>query len=352
MDDLAHMVRDTAERLLSAHCDRTVIAESARGRWPERLWAAVENAGLPNAAVSEAAGGAGLRIEEALDLVRSAGEHAAPIPLGETIIAAWLLDRAGLPVPDGPLTFAPAAATKRLEARRDGGLLRIAATVERVPWGRNAAGLVLAVEAAPESCDLVVVGPESWSVVPGQNLAREPRDTLTIEAAVPADRVAPAPKGLDDLHALGAALRTLQIAGALTRVGERCVIYAQDRVQFGRPLAKFQAIQQSLAVLAGEIAAAGAAADIAKAAVGAGALFPGVGVAKARAGEAAGTGAAIAHQVHGAIGFTLEHDLQLSTKRLWSWRDEFGNEESWNAAFGRHLLRAGPDRIWSEITRG
>ena len=51
-----------------------------------------------------------------------------------------------------------------------------------------------------------------------------------------------------------------------------------------------------------------------------------------RVGEAAGDGAAIAHQVHGAMGFTYEHSLHHFTRRLWAWREEFGNESFWAAS--------------------
>ena len=78
-------------------------------------------------------------------------------------------------------------------------------------------------------------------------------------------------------------------------------------------------------------------------------LLP-IAAGKARCGEAAGLGAAIAHQVHGAIGFTREHNLHLLTKRLRSWRDEFGNETVWNRLLGRHMAAVGPDRYWSEFT--
>lgn len=76
-----------------------------------------------------------------------------------------------------------------------------------------------------------------------------------------------------------------------------------------------------------------------------------VAVAKARAGEAAGLVARIAHQVHGAIGFTQEHSLRLVTTRLWAWRDEDGDEAYWNAEVARRALAAGPDGLWPLITR-
>ena len=60
-------------------------------------------------------------------------------------------------------------------------------------------------------------------------------------------------------------------------------------------------------------------------------------------------GAGIAHQVFGAIGFTFEHNLQFVTRRLWSWRDEFGNEAEWNRFVGRHMAAVGGDRLWAEI---
>jgi len=128
------------------------------------------------------------------------------------------------------------------------------------------------------------------------------------------------------------------------------VRYAQDRVQFGRPIGKFQAVQQNLAVMAGQAAAAAAAADLAADAFANGmALLP-IAAGKARAGEAAGIAAAIAHQVHGAIGFTFEHDLHFYTRRLWSWRDEFGHETAWNRAIGHHMAQAGADALWPTIT--
>ncbi|KMO27369.1 hypothetical protein VQ03_30580 [Methylobacterium tarhaniae] len=79
-------------------------------------------------------------------------------------------------------------------------------------------------------------------------------------------------------------------------------------------------------------------------------LLPAVAAAKVRAGEAAGQAAAIAHQVHGAIGFTEEHRLHLYTGRLRAWRDAFGREAEWAQVLGRHLIAAGPEGLWPAIT--
>ena len=69
-----------------------------------------------------------------------------------------------------------------------------------------------------------------------------------------------------------------------------------------------------------------------------------------RTGEAAGIGAGLAHQAHGAIGFTYEHSLHFATRRLWSWRAEFGSESRWAQHLGRKVAARGADRLWTELT--
>ncbi|MGB0407600.1 MAG: acyl-CoA dehydrogenase, partial [Pseudomonadales bacterium] len=58
----------------------------------------------------------------------------------------------------------------------------------------------------------------------------------------------------------------------------------------------------------------------------------------------------IAHQVHGAMGFTHEHQLHHRTRRLWCWRDQHGHEAYWQAVLGRALCAAGADALWPELT--
>ena len=131
------------------------------------------------------------------------------------------------------------------------------------------------------------------------------------------------------------------------------VTYAQERQQFGRPISKFQAVQQNLAVLAGQTAAAVAAANL-----GIEALSRHdpdveefrVAIAKTRVGEAATLAGELAHQVHGAIGFTKEYALQLATRRLWSWREEFGSDPEWAARLGAFMCARGADALWPSLT--
>jgi acyl-CoA dehydrogenase len=150
---------------------------------------------------------------------------------------------------------------------------------------------------------------------------------------------------------MGAAIRATQMAGALQTVLDLTVAYANERVAFEKPIGKFQAIQHSLAKLAGEtaaaLAAAGSAADaIASAATFDEAIFLEVASAKIRVGEAVTAGAAIAHQVHGAIGFSREHVLHRYTQRLWAWRDDYGGETEWAVKLGQLVARNGADALW------
>jgi acyl-CoA dehydrogenase len=111
-----------------------------------------------------------------------------------------------------------------------------------------------------------------------------------------------------------------------------------EREQFGRPLVRFQAVQQQLAALAAEVTAMQVAADAAVLATEDAEADPAaraaerVAVAAAKAVTSAGAQvvASIGHQLHGALGYTHEHRLGAFTTRLWSWREEFGSEGLWH----------------------
>jgi alkylation response protein AidB-like acyl-CoA dehydrogenase len=223
-----------------------------------------------------------------------------------------------------------------------------------VPFAREVDRLAVVAQRGGEVF-VALVDRAACAIQSRDNLAGEPRDTVIFDGAMPS-AFAPAPAGLDErLLSMGAVARACQIAGALRGVLDRSVAYAGERVAFDRPLSKFQVIQHALARLAGEtaiaLAASGSAADALAsgdedADIDAGGLLLEVASAKIRAGEAAAAGAAIAHQVHGAIGFSTEHPLHLYSQRLWAWRDDFGSEAAWAVRLGRHVAAAGADALW------
>ena len=342
MNEARDMLVETAARLFQDYCTLELLKASNEGQLSPKLWSALTDAGLTKALVSERAGGAGVDLADGLVLLIEAGRFCVPAPLAETMIAGWLLDRAGLPVPEGVLTF---AAAKQDECDGEGG--RLNGKLARVAWAKDGVGIVVLVPAG-ERPVVAYVRRDDYRATPGHNLAGEPRDD--VEFASAAAETAACDFKVEDWRALGATARAAQMAGAMQRLLALSVQYAQDRVQFGRPIGKFQAVQQSLAALAGQAAAATAAAEGAIEAAGHDLNSPLIAAAKIRCGEAAGIGAAIAHQVHGAIGFTQEHSLHYSTRRLWSWRDEFGNEAEWSRALGGRAAKTGADQLWSLIT--
>ncbi len=348
---MSDQLADSAERLFAANTGKAVIRAAEDGTFPQVLWDAVTEAGFAAALLPEHAGGFGATVAEAMSLLRISAAHAAPIPLAETMLAGWLLAQAGLLAPEGVLTLAPVRKNDRLRLHRAADGWRLAGTAGRIPWARDAAAVAVLAEGA-DGPALALLHAGGFTMEHDRNLAGEPRDTIIVDTLLAPDAVAPAPPGLDAarLRAAGAVARTVQIAGALTRTLALSVQYAQTRVQFGRPIGKFQAIQHNLAILAGQSAAAIAAADMAADALANGLDPMLVGAAKARAGEAASVAAGLAHQSHGAIGFTQEYELHFLTRRLWSWRDEFGNEAEWNGVVGRAALAAGPDGLWPALT--
>jgi acyl-CoA dehydrogenase len=75
-------------------------------------------------------------------------------------------------------------------------------------------------------------------------------------------------------------------------------------------------------------------------------VFLEAAAAKIRCAEAAEKGGGIAHQVHGAIGFTIEHILHRYSLRALAWRDDFGSESYWAVELGKLVCNRGADELW------
>lgn len=339
MNELQTILSDSVNRLLSDHATKQVIQSAEEGVWPQALWGELIGNGLTRVLVPEAQEGAGATWADAYVVLKAAGEHAAPLPLAEAILAGWILGRAGLGVPDGIITV------------MEGDFLlaegRLSGIARRVPWGRNATHAVALVKSG-WGVEAVLAPLEYARIEEDQNIAREPRDTLRFERVVVETGWVELPENA--LRLYGALARACQMAGALAYVTAQSVQYANERSQFGKPIGKFQAIQQQLAVLSTQAAATGIAAAHACARADGGDAGLEIAVAKIRADDASSIATSIAHQVHGAIGFTYEHELQFATRRLWSWRSEFGAGAEWAAALGRETIKRGADELWPFVT--
>ena len=298
------LLEDTAERIFGDHVDKGVLDLSEAGEFPTALWEVVRRAGLHLVGSS----GSGADPDDLYGLLRVAGRHGVPLPLAEVLIANSLLDEDGLTT---------------------------VAVDDVAPWAR-AADRVLTVDGELSG---------DFEVVADSNLAGESRDRVVLRQA---ERVH-VPQDIYERMALS---RVALMAGALERILAMAIDYATAREQFGRPISKFQAVQHNLAILAGEVAAARCAYDGAVGSLGSSGFAVHAAVAKARVGEAAGIAAEIAHQVHGAMGFTHEHSLHHFTRRVWAWRDEYGRESHWQARLGQLIAEVGADDVWEFIVRG
>ncbi|MGE0700880.1 MAG: acyl-CoA dehydrogenase family protein [Hyphomicrobiaceae bacterium] len=335
---LDRIVEDTVTTAMrEAADDRASGGGAARGDAAAPLWTALEAAGIT------AIGGGGdddVPFADAMELVRRAGHHALPVPIAETIVARHLLARARIDAPEGAITLAVPAAGDL--PRETAG--RLTGTARGVPYGRSAPFAVIATDGR---LHLVEIG--DAVVARGCNIAGEPRDSLDL-ARVRVIASAADASAAANLEAEGALARSAALAGALTATLDHCLVWVSDRVQFGRPIAKHQAVQHLLAQIAEETAAAGAAADLAIEAATSGPFRFEVAVAKSRVGEAAGKAANLAHAAFGAMGFTREHPLHYTTRRLWSWRNEFGSEVYWQAEIGRTVAESGGRKLWTVLT--
>lgn len=347
MNETQTILDDSLSRLFESLVSSPLLDAAETGVWPTDLWQAIETQGFANALVPESAGGYGNDWHDIFFIVRACGRFSLPVPLPETLIARWLLDRSGLALPGGALTIA--WPQPELQLIKGDGQWRLRGMLHRVPFGRETGAVAFPYEV--DGRLMVVSAPTVGVEVRLEaNLAREWRDTLVF-ANDPVD-AAPWPTSMrqPDVMVLGSMLRSAQIAGGLRAILELSVTYVNDRHQFGRPIGKFQAIQQSLAVLAGETATANVAAEAAFRAADYGDPTFLAACAKVRAAEATRKATAIAHQVHGAIGFTREYPLHWTARRLVAWRAEFGSERDWAIRLGRHVMQSGADGFWSRLT--
>jgi len=353
------LIEDSANRLFAEQVDKGQRERTEAGALDAALWRQVVDSGFPLLMADEAAGGFGQPWSAAYPLLRGLGYWQVPLPLAETMIATQLAALAGFdlrPLAGAPLTLIEQGCGNALEVGGSPDAPTLSGTAHAVPWARHAAAALVSL-ADGRLALLALQGAAGITLQPRSNHAGLPSDSLQLDRAR-LQAVAANPLPLrEPVWTLGAVARSAMLVGALESALEQAVRYAGERVQFGKPIGRNQAIQQQLALMAGDVAAARVAALVAAADA------PGMAsddcsatrfstaVAKVRAGEAATRGTSIAHQVHGAIGFTHEHALHFATRRLWAWREEFGTDATWATELGRAAIQARAGGFWPALTR-
>lgn len=350
---------DAARRLLDDLCTPALLRALDRVHRPQGqdaglgqaapLWAALCEAGLDQACAAPAEGGSGLGWRDVAGLVALCGRYGAPVPLAETLAAHALARLAGCALPAGGASLGVAiapdgaggddAAVGRGEVRIVADGVAFAGAVRRV--------LVSLPEAGGAVHRLLVLPVDAAGAQTAVNPAGELRTRLTWEGVRP-EAIGVLPAGVSVLLA-GAAVRSAQIAGACAAVVDMATRYAGDRVQFGRAIGKFQAIQHQLAIGGEWASMAAMGAQLALSDAGVHLDAERVASAKQVAGTAVERCAAAAHAVHGAIGVTAEYDLQLHTRRMQAWAREFGSSLYWGRVLGDALLAADSPRSWEHV---
>lgn len=309
----------------------SIDAYDADGGWSEALaekaFHTVGVEGWSRVGLPEVLGGDGGELGDAAAVVSGVSSSGHLLPVADMAVCTTTLLRVSeVSVPTESGCVVPVAAIGDL---RPDGTVSVSAT--RVPWARWASHLVVL---APDGVGtrVCIVDKSDADIESAHNLAGEPRDSVTVTAARPVDSgtvVASPAQALARLNEAGALARSIQISAAVDAVLSMTVRYCRERQQFGRSISTFQAVQQQLAALAGEAAAAEAAVTYALTALEDEWSVSAIAVAKVRTSMAAGVAASTAHQLHGAMGITREYPLNRYTRALWSWRDEYGGESRW-----------------------
>jgi acyl-CoA dehydrogenase len=323
------MFLEALQDILVDHAGSAAIrAIEAGGRGVE-VWQPIEDAGFLALMLPESQGGAALPLSELFPILDCLGRHALPLPVAQSIVARALVGE-GAELPPGMLTLG-----LQWQRQPDGGMACL----------HTPAGMVAE--------HVLVADTDRLLLLALSDARREPvGDPRSLVAHLYWREARPVQEwvaGGTSLAAHAAALTAAQLSGAMQRIFAMALDQCNTRVQFGKSISKFQAVQQQLSVMAEHVLAASIAAEAAFRSDTSTPRWLAAAVAKSRASEAAGLVAATAHAVHGAIGMTDEFDLGLLTRRLHAWRMQYGAEQVWNQQIGEQLLDCG--RTLAEFVR-
>jgi alkylation response protein AidB-like acyl-CoA dehydrogenase len=303
------------------------------------LWRDLAGLGVTALTVPESCDGPGATPLDLVVACEELGHHAVPGPVAESLAAVPRL----LAALRGP------AAAEWLRGLTAGDLIAALALPPRLPCAADAdaAGLVLLAE--DDTIWLAAPGPAHRSVDPARSLFEVRREQVLASGPEAAGAVR-------DALRLGALASAAQLLGAGRALLEASVRHARVRVQFGQPIGAFQAVQHRLADVAIGLEFARPLLDAAACALAGGqpTAARDVSAAKVACADAAHQAARAALQVHGAIGYTWEHDLGLWLTKVRALIPAWGTQAQHRAEVIAALTPAGqparpgpPEAAWS-----
>ena len=282
--------------------------------------------------------------EEAFQLMTLFGRYAIQLPFGQVVVANWLKER--YTMHDSQL--AVIAYETNLKAERDDTYIRLSGNITALPVIGTALSILVFVE-VEEHYYCVRIPYETLEFQLNKTLSQQQQVTYTLnDVVISLQDTKPIRKAEVELFkSYQITATTALLIGALEKMLELTVEFVKQRKQFGRPLASFQAIQQQLAIFAGEVGAAKTA--FLNAIVEENQSIISASFAKVRASKAASISIPIAHQVHGAMGITEEYSLHHYTLNLAVWREQYGSERQLTIDLGKRAIASNVEELWSNF---
>lgn len=337
-------IRDAVKQIL-AGSEPTIGAPIAH--WDAQSWTNLTESGFADLGIDEESGGSGGDVTDAVDVVATIAASGVCVPIIEHGLACWVVTTTGLDKPTGTGTIGEDSSG--IVAEESSGTVLLSGRISAVPWASIAQWLAVF---DGHSVAVVDLAADGLVVHPGTDVLGAPLCDVVMTGVV-AHSHAPTTVSASQVRSRGAALYSAAMAGSARAVVDATIRHTSDRTQFGRPLAKFQAVQQRLAQLASTVAQMERAVDEAAEALATDSPRAAVALTSAKVvvSGAAADVAAAGHQLHGAIGFTREHALGRYTGSLHSWRNRWGSADDWARILASQILDDGPD-LWDLVTGG
>ena len=363
LNDTQRMMQRAAGAYLQHECPTARVRKimAAPGAFDAELWQGMAEQGWLGLTLPESCGGLALGAVELAAVMEEVGRACAPAPLLGTLWAAETLATLDAKrhqellsnVVAGQMRLAVVGPATDLMCHAE-----LEPTAQRISLRQAGAGFVLSgtqrlvLDAAAAQSLLVLVGGEESpsgdatlllvatdaggvqvAPVAGLDATRSLADVSFHAVSLTARDVVAHGEAAQAAYRRGAQLATValcaDLVGAMQWILQTTIEYAQTRQQFGKPIGSFQAVQERCADMLSRLDSSRPPTCNAPWAWSAGGdnADQAVSVAKAYASEAAREVANRGSQVHGGIGFTWEHDLQLYYKRATSGELLLGNAQ-------------------------
>lgn len=346
MSEMKEMIVDVVEKIFKKYVNKETVDLVENGEWAKNVWQILTDNEIFNVAISESQGGAGGDIDDLFSLYQLIGQYAVPIPFVETTLANYLLESLNLSISKHIMSYSLPQNTIQLNENDT-----ISGFLINVPWARHVNEILLFAN-KNKGLHAIHISLKDAVITGHTNLAGEPRDTVTFDNVkiIQKSNQILSTNQINSIQTLDTAAKNALMVGAIKKVVQLTVQFTKEREQFGRPIHRFQLVQQHLAHLAGEQAIVSSSFENMIAALLEKRHLHEVGYTRIRLDEASKIVSTSAHQVHAAIGVTHEHSLHQYTRRLWSWREEGLTDKYWKKVIAHTLKTMKFDNLWDYLT--